>query len=76
MLQGQFALLEEQIEAKNEATSLEDSFAWCGWHNDHGALTSLVQIMLTGARARRCRTRTHRQGCLDRIYNLTSAATR
>ncbi|KAE8976376.1 hypothetical protein PR002_g25331 [Phytophthora rubi] len=47
MLQGQFALLEEQIEAKNEATSLEDSFAWFGWHNDHGALTSLVQIMLT-----------------------------
>ncbi|KAE9051434.1 hypothetical protein PR003_g2486 [Phytophthora rubi] len=44
---GKFALLEEQIAAKNEATSLEDSFAWCGGHNDHGALTGLVQTMLT-----------------------------
>ncbi|KAE9025747.1 hypothetical protein PR003_g11604 [Phytophthora rubi] len=42
-----FALSEEQIAAQNEATSLEDSFAWCGWHNDHGALTGLVQAMFT-----------------------------
>lgn len=47
-----FALSEEQIAAQNEATTLENSFAWCGWHNDHGALTGLVQAMFmdsTGA---------------------------
>ncbi|KAE8979833.1 hypothetical protein PR002_g24309 [Phytophthora rubi] len=42
-----FTLSGEQVAAKNEATSLEDSFAWCGWHNDHGALTGLVQATLT-----------------------------
>ncbi|KAE8979793.1 hypothetical protein PF005_g11788 [Phytophthora fragariae] len=31
-----FALSEGQTAVKYEATSLEDSFAWCGWHNDHG----------------------------------------
>ncbi|GMF37760.1 unnamed protein product [Phytophthora fragariaefolia] len=42
-----FALTEEQIAAQSEAATLEDSFAWCGWHNDHGALTGLVQAMFT-----------------------------
>ncbi|KAE9028138.1 hypothetical protein PR002_g10486 [Phytophthora rubi] len=36
--------VEEQIAAKKEVTSLEDSFAWWGWHNYHDAL---VQTMLT-----------------------------
>ncbi|KAG2776350.1 hypothetical protein Pcac1_g13097 [Phytophthora cactorum] len=42
-----YSLSEEQIAAQKEATTLEDSFAWCGWHNDHGALTGLVQAMFT-----------------------------
>lgn len=42
-----FSLSEEQIEAQKQATTLEDSFSWCGWHNDHGALTGLVQAMFT-----------------------------
>lgn len=44
-----FMLSEEQIAAQKEAASLEDSFAWCGWHNDHGALTGLVQAMFTNS---------------------------
>ncbi|KAE9126410.1 hypothetical protein PF006_g16734 [Phytophthora fragariae] len=47
-----FALSEEQVAGKNEATSLEDSFASCGCHNDHGALTGMVKAMFmdsTGA---------------------------
>ncbi|RLN91763.1 hypothetical protein BBJ28_00005298 [Nothophytophthora sp. Chile5] len=42
-----YSLSEEQIAAQREAATLEDSFAWCGWHNDHGALTGLVQAMFT-----------------------------
>lgn len=42
-----FSLSEEQIAAQQQATTLEDSFSWCGWHNDHGALTGLVQAMFT-----------------------------
>ncbi|CAI5734690.1 unnamed protein product [Peronospora farinosa] len=42
-----YALSEEQIAAQSEALTLEDSFAWCGWHNDHGALTGLVQALFT-----------------------------
>ncbi|KAF4041397.1 2OG-Fe(II) oxygenase superfamily [Phytophthora infestans] len=42
-----YSLSEEQIAAQKEATTLEDSFAWCGWHNDHGALTGLVQAIFT-----------------------------
>ncbi|KAL4100454.1 hypothetical protein PRIC1_008246 [Phytophthora ramorum] len=45
-----YALSEQQIAAQNEAKTLEDSFAWCGWHNDHGALTGLVQAMFTDAK--------------------------
>lgn len=44
-----FALTEEQIAAQQSAETLEDSFSWCGWHNDHGALTGLVQAMFTDA---------------------------
>ncbi|KAE9323784.1 hypothetical protein PR003_g16897 [Phytophthora rubi] len=47
-----FALSEEQVAGNNEATSLEDSFASCGCHNDHGALTGMVKAMFmdsTGA---------------------------
>ncbi|KAE8995179.1 hypothetical protein PR003_g8686 [Phytophthora rubi] len=44
MLQGQFALSEEQIAAKNEATSLEDSFACT---SSVSAPWSLCQAMLT-----------------------------
>ncbi|CEG42536.1 hypothetical protein L915_17717 [Plasmopara halstedii] len=40
-----FALSDEQIATQMKATTLEESFAWCGWHNDHGALTGLVQAM-------------------------------
>ncbi|RLN61052.1 hypothetical protein BBJ29_004325 [Phytophthora kernoviae] len=42
-----YSLTKDQIAAQQEAPTLEDSFAWCGWHNDHGALTGLVQAMFT-----------------------------
>ncbi|TYZ58791.1 hypothetical protein PybrP1_001567 [[Pythium] brassicae (nom. inval.)] len=42
-----FALSDEAIAAQQQATTLEDSFSWCGWHNDHGALTGLVQAIFT-----------------------------
>jgi isopenicillin N synthase-like dioxygenase len=45
-----YSLTEEQIQAQQEAKTLEDSFAWCGWHNDHGALTGLVQAMFTDSK--------------------------
>ncbi|KAE9134757.1 hypothetical protein PF010_g2317 [Phytophthora fragariae] len=44
-----FALSEEQIAAKKEVTSLEDSFAWCGWHSYHDALIQAVLTDSTGA---------------------------
>lgn len=42
-----YALSEAAIAAQQEATTLEDAFSWCGWHNDHGALTGLVQAVFT-----------------------------
>lgn len=42
-----YALTEAAIARQQQAQTLEDSFSWCGWHNDHGALTGLVQAMFT-----------------------------
>lgn len=42
-----YALSEEAITHQQQAQTLEDSFLWCGWHNDHGALTGLVQAIFT-----------------------------
>lgn len=42
-----FAVTEDDIARQNAAKTLEESFSWCGWHNDHGALTGLVQAMFT-----------------------------
>ncbi|GAB9463486.1 Elongation of very long chain fatty acids protein 2 [Globisporangium polare] len=42
-----YALSEEAITHQQQAQTLEDSFSWCGWHNDHGALTGLVQAIFT-----------------------------
>ncbi|DBA03215.1 TPA: hypothetical protein N0F65_003935 [Lagenidium giganteum] len=42
-----FALEQEDIERTRAAKTLEEAFSWCGWHNDHGALTGLVQAVFT-----------------------------
>ena len=42
-----YSLSEEQIAAQSETATLEDSFIWCSWHNDHGALTELVEAVYT-----------------------------
>ncbi|TMW55121.1 hypothetical protein Poli38472_013883 [Pythium oligandrum] len=42
-----FALSEADITKQQNAKTLEESFSWCGWHNDHGALTGLVQAIFT-----------------------------
>jgi isopenicillin N synthase-like dioxygenase len=44
-----FAVSEADIARQREAASLEESFTWCGWHNDHGALTGLVQAIFMDA---------------------------
>ncbi|KAE8973729.1 hypothetical protein PR001_g26224 [Phytophthora rubi] len=55
-----FALSEEQIAAKNEATSLKDSL---GGTTATARLPDWYRPCSRTARARRCRTRTHRRGC-------------
>ncbi|GLD99924.1 hypothetical protein PINS_up008652 [Pythium insidiosum] len=42
-----FQVTEADIAKQRDAPTLEDSFTWCGWHNDHGALTGLVQAIFT-----------------------------
>ncbi|CAH0474117.1 unnamed protein product [Peronospora belbahrii] len=42
-----YSLSEDEIAAQSKTSTFQDSFAWCGWHNDHGTLTGLVQAMYT-----------------------------
>lgn len=41
-----FALTQEDLDKQSDAPDLETEFSnWCGWHNDHGSLTGLVQAL-------------------------------